>query len=109
MDQLTKEQFLSILDKFQAGIATAEEIDFLNTYYQSFDFRAGLTTTLTDDERDTLKTELLDQLQFRLTPKSTTKHQIVRLKTYRQLASAAAILLITCTGILLAIHCSNTK
>jgi len=100
MEQLQKEQFLSILEKFEAGTATAEEIVFLNAYYKAFALKDDITTKLSDAEREELKKELFGNVKQRIAFVPVIKHKTIRLNKYIRIASAAAIVVVTGIGVL---------
>lgn len=58
MNHLQRKQFLEILEKYQAGNASQEEVDFLDAYYEVFDIRANFTSRLKEEKRFLLKSDL---------------------------------------------------
>ncbi len=62
MDQLNQEFFFEILEKFEAGKATPEEVRFLDAYYQSFGLKENLSSKLNDEQKQLLKNEIYNEL-----------------------------------------------
>ena len=98
MDQLKKEHFLRIIEKYQADNASKEEIDFLDTYYNSFGFRKSYIDSLDDDRRQFLKDDLRNSLYENIENNNKTKLRFINWNIFRWAISAAAIVII---GILL--------
>ena len=76
MDQLQKAQFLEILEKYHAGNASKEEVEFLDAYYKAFGLRNGYTDYLTEEDRLLLKNELKNSIskkKFRRTREVKSK------------------------------------
>lgn len=107
MDQLQKEQFLAILEKFEAGTATKKEIEFLNAYYKSFHLRDSFIGRLSDTEREQLKNDLLCAVTLHIASAPVVKTKIVRFNNYILIASAAAIIVMLGIGFLFYNHQSR--
>jgi len=92
MDQLTNQQFFALIDRVDSGIATAEEIEFLNAYYQAFDCRNEIINSLSNDERELLKNEVFAGIEKAI---EENKHpaRVVKLPVSMRIAAAACILL----------------
>lgn len=58
MDQLQKERFFEMLDRYNAGTAAPEEIKFLEAYYKAFEVRKSYTEQLPEERRMLLKDDL---------------------------------------------------
>jgi len=104
MDQLNKEDFFKILEKFKAGTATPEEIRFLDAYYESFGLRADYTPQLDDAERTALKEDLYASLQSRLAKPSAA---IGKIRYWPRVAAAALLLISLSTGLYIYTHQKN--
>ena len=94
MDQLKKEHFLRIIEKYQADNASKEEIDFLDTYYNSFGFRKSYIDSLDDDRRQFLKDDLRNSLYENIENNNKTKLRFINWNIFRWAISAAAIVII---------------
>nr|WP_121271886.1 FecR family protein [Pedobacter schmidteae] len=96
MDQLSKEQFLFILEKFQEGTASKEELEFLDAYYNAFDLKDGFTASLNEHQRLQVRDELFDKLQngISMAPKVNPAYRT----WYVRFAAAAAVLLMLGAG-----------
>jgi transmembrane sensor len=91
MDQLTNQQFFALIDRVDSGIATAEEIEFLNAYYQAFDCRNEITNSLSNDERELLKNEVFTDIE-KATEQNKHIERVVKLPVFIRIAAAACIL-----------------
>lgn len=109
MDQLQREHFLAILEKFQSGTATAEEMDFLNAYYKAFDLKRGVSDTLTDVDREKLKSEILGKVKDRMVSKPAAKARVISITAYLKIGAAAAILIMCIGAFLFSLHYSKPK
>src|SRR5699024_2375391 len=90
MDFYNKEELRKMISRYLEGEATAEEVVFLEKYYEYFrDENDGLES-LTEEEQDHLKTELLHRIQDQLPLKKQQKSIV----TYLQVAAALVLLLV---------------
>ena len=100
MDQLQKAQFLEILEKYHAGNASKEEVEFLDAYYKAFGLRNGYTDYLTEEDRLLLKNELKNSIS-----KKISTYQRSEIKTNNRnifqwsISVAAAIIIIAAAGL----------
>jgi transmembrane sensor len=98
MDQIQRDRFLEILQKYHAGKTSPEEEDFLEAYYQAFRMYPEYTDSLPDDKfmllRDDIKQSVMANISL---------HQHRNTRTARRTIiqwSAAAIMIITGAGLL---------
>jgi ferric-dicitrate binding protein FerR (iron transport regulator) len=59
---MEKEQLLQILEKITQGTATPEEYDFFKAYYNFHEVLTSRTEEMTEDERETLKLGIRDNI-----------------------------------------------
>lgn len=97
MNRLQSEQFFKILEKYQAGDASKEEVDFLNTYYKVFGLRAGYTSGLEEGKRLLLKDDLKNSIDENISAHHTLKINTGKKFAYKWAISAAIILI--CSGL----------
>ncbi|NQX39305.1 FecR protein [Pedobacter steynii] len=90
---MEKKQFLDILSKYIEGKASAEEQQFLYSYYQLFMAEPSVTALLNDNEKIKLKLAIKANIDQRLNKTITPARKPVKLWT--RITAAAAILLIT--------------
>ncbi|WP_256009342.1 FecR family protein [Desertivirga xinjiangensis] len=62
MDELKKKFFFEILEKFQNGKASLEEIRFLNAYYESFGLKDSFSSKLSVEQHRLIKNEIYGEL-----------------------------------------------
>jgi len=91
---MQKEQFLKILKKYQDGNATAEEVEFLRTYYNLFELESEVLNSLKVNE----KAEIRDRIESRLMDDIANLEHTGKKKNYRWMAIAASILLMLSFG-----------
>ena len=87
---MQKEQFLEILKKYQDGNATAEEVEFLRTYYNLFELEPEVLNSLKPNE----KAEIKNRIESRLMADIANLEQTSKKKNYSWIAVAASVLLI---------------
>lgn len=63
MDQLQKDHFKQILEKYLAGTASKDELEFLDAYYRAFGGRDGYLDALEEQGHLMLKNELRTSIQ----------------------------------------------
>ena len=101
MDRFEKEQFLTILEKYNAGNASTEEIGFLDAYYKAFSFRSGYTTNLNEKEKFILKHDLQNSLRENiLVLELANSRQIKKVFLKRFFSVAAAVIVFCALGLL---------
>ena len=101
MDRFEKEQFLIILEKYNAGNASTEEIEFLNAYYKAFSFRSGYTNNLNEKEKFILKHDLQNSLRENISLlESANWRQTKKVFLRRFLSVAAAVAVFCALGLL---------
>jgi len=93
MDHIQKEQFLNILEKYHAGNATKEEVEFLDAYYQVFGLRAGFTDDLEEDKLLLLKNDLKNSIRENISAYQPDKIKAGKKDIFRWSISAAAAIL----------------
>jgi hypothetical protein len=91
---MQKEQFLEILKKYQDGNATAEEVEFLRTYYNLFELEPEVLNSLKEKEKIAIK----DRIESRLMEQITGLEPANKKRGYRWIAAAASILLFLSVG-----------
>lgn len=100
MDRLQKEQFFKILEKYHAGNASREEIDFLEAYYQVFGLRDDYTSGLEEGKRVLLKEDLKNSINENVLAYQAAKIKIGKKAVYKwSVSAAAAILIVTGLGL----------
>jgi transmembrane sensor len=99
MNQLQKDQFLKIIDKYHAGSASKEEIDFLNAYYQSFGFRTGLTTDIEEQKKILFKNDLKTSITENILSYQKEKIRKGKMKIFKWSISVAATMVIAGAGL----------
>ncbi|MDP3466684.1 MAG: FecR family protein [Daejeonella sp.] len=96
MDRIQREQFLKILEKYRAGNASAEEMDFLDTYYRVFGLRPDYTSGMEEGKRIILKEDLKNSILENISTYQNNKIQKGKRKIYKWSVSIAAATLIIC-------------
>lgn len=94
MDQLNKEYFLHILEKYQSGIATKEEIEFLDAYYEAFGMRKNYTDSLDESRYQLLKDDLRNSVSVKIQNIHKPKSGLFNWGTFGWTLSAAAMIAI---------------
>lgn len=99
---MEKEQFLSILTNYLAGKATAEEEDFLHTYYQLFLADADVLALLEHKEKEKLKLAIKAGINAHI----DDQHEAVVRSIHRwpRIAAAASIILLLGIGGYFVLH-----
>lgn len=92
MDQLNKEYFLHIIEKYQSGRATKEEIDFLDAYYKAFGVRDNYTDSLENSRRQLLKDDLRNSISVNIQNIHKSKSGLFSFNSFRWAVSAAALI-----------------
>ncbi len=100
MDQLRKDHFLKILEKYNAGTASKEEVEFLDAYYQVFGLRADYTSGLEEEKRLLLKNDLNSSIRKNISVYQADKIKAGKKNIFRWSVSvAAAIMIIAGAGL----------
>ncbi len=100
MDRLQKEQFIKILEKYHAGNASKEEIDFLEAYYQAFGLREDYISGLGQGKRSLLKEDLKNSINENILAYQAAKIKTGKKTVYKwSVSAAAAMLIITGLGL----------
>ena len=94
MDRIQREQFLKILEKYRAGNASAEELDFLDTYYRVFGLRPDYTSGMEEGKRIILKEDLKNSINENISTYRKATIQKGKRKIYKWSISVAATLVI---------------
>ncbi len=94
MDRIQREQFLKILEKYRAGNASAEELDFLDTYYRVFGLRPDYTSDMEEGKRIILKEDLKNSIIENISTYRKATIQKGKRKIYKWSISVAATLVI---------------
>ena len=98
MDRLQREQFFKILERYQSGNASEEEVEFLDAYYEVFDIRTNFTSSLKDGNRFQLKDDLKSSIDENISTYQTAKINIGKKRFYKWSISAAVILILSGLG-----------
>ncbi len=94
MDRIQREQFLKILEKYRAGNASAEELDFLDIYYRVFGLRPDYTSDMEEGKRIILKEDLKNSIIENISTYRKATIQKGKRKIYKWSISVAATLVI---------------
>lgn len=87
----SKEELLSIINKYNRGTATPEEVLFLEKYYQYFDKEQKISETFSADEKSELSTKLFSHIQQGI--KAPLVIPFFKRTWVRRVAAAAAIII----------------
>lgn len=98
MDQLGKDHFLKIVEKYHSGNASREELEFLDAYYQVFGLSGGFTDALSEEDRLLLKNELKNSIKKNIAGSQQGKIKPGKRNVIRWTISAAAAIII-CIGV----------
>lgn len=96
---MDKEQFLQILNKYQEGNATPEEIDFLTTYYNLFELEPEVLQSFSLKKKDDLKKRMENNLFQKIDKDESPRISIFN--KYRWIAAAAILVIISAVSFLL--------
>lgn len=99
MDQLQKDHFLKILEKYQAGTASKEEIEFLDAYYEAFGQRENYTESLNEDKFLMLKNDLKSAVLSSILSDQINNTRSLSRKIIRWSAAAAAVVILASSGL----------
>jgi ferric-dicitrate binding protein FerR (iron transport regulator) len=98
MDQLQKDHFLKIVEKYHSGNASREELEFLHAYYEGFSLNDNYTDTLSEADRLLLKNELKNSIKKKLAVSQQGRVKSDQRNVIRWTISAAAAVII-CIGV----------
>lgn len=98
MDQLRKDHFLKIVEKYHSGNASREELEFLDAYYQVFGLSDGYTDALSEEDRLLLKIELKNSIKKNIAASQQGRIKSDKWNVIRWTISAAAAIII-CIGV----------
>ncbi len=87
----SKEELLSIINKYNRGTATPEEIVFLEKYYQYFDKEQKISETFSADEKSGLSTKMFLGIQQGI--KTPLVIPFFKRRWVRGVAAAAAVII----------------
>jgi ferric-dicitrate binding protein FerR (iron transport regulator) len=99
MDHIQKEQFLLILEKYERGNATPEEVEFLEAYYKAFSLRSSYTSGLNEKELGDLKNELLNRINQNTVDKQVLPMPSPQRKLWTRVVAAASIVAVLSVGL----------
>jgi len=91
---MQKEQFLEILKKYQDGNATAEEVEFLRTYYNLFELEPEVLNRL----KPTEKAEIKNRIENRLIEQIADLEPVNKRTGYRWIAAASILFILSIGG-----------
>ncbi len=103
---MEKAQFLSILTKYLAGKATAEEEDFLYAYYKLFLADADVVALLEDNEKEKLKLAIKADIDAYIDHQPEVP--VRRITVWPRIAAAASILIALGIGSFFILHKKQT-
>lgn len=98
MDQLRKDHFLKIVEKYHSGNVSREELEFLDAYYQVFGLSDGYTDALSEEDRLLLKNELKNSIKKNIAASQQGRVKSDKRNVIRWTISAAAAIII-CIGV----------
>jgi transmembrane sensor len=87
-----------LLQKYERGIATPEEIAFLQAYDEQFDTRPSVGETLSGPELEETRIRLLEKVDRRIAQGEAAPVIPMRTRLLRRVAVAAAVLLLAGSG-----------
>jgi transmembrane sensor len=94
---MEKQEFLTLLQKFNEGSASEEEKAFLLAYYNLFEAKSDITEMLSEDKRDQLKKQIKTGLDAKI---ARSSHQVKRpFLLFRQIAAAAILIILLGAGV----------
>lgn len=103
--EMNRKALLELLEKYNKGIATEEEIAFLEAYYKLFDLNAdGLENMLSAD-----KQELKESIKRHLHQNISTEAKIPKVNLFHWKWAAAAAIFIACSFTFLFLITSNNE
>jgi len=105
---MDRSYFLVLLDKYDRGIASDEEVAFLNSYYQLFNGKLNALDQLNAVEKEDLKLQIKHGLQKKMDLYDRPSRPLFSLLKKR-LAIAASVLLIAITALLIYRYRSQSK
>ncbi len=98
MEDVHRQYFITILKKYREGNATTEEVNFLESYYNTFELKDNLVNT--DNEGDYLQIKLaIKKTVDKRIDKSYKKHFTSLIPVWTRYAAAAVILIFLSVGI----------
>ncbi|SFG83380.1 FecR protein [Pedobacter insulae] len=98
---MDKKEFLELLNKYNAGLANAEEVAFLDAYYNLFDHEDEAFLNLNQAEKENIKNEISQSIKQQLLQEQIEEKRIPLLVKYKWLAAAAVFVLIGSITLLL--------
>lgn len=93
---MKKGEFLRILKSYREGMATEEELRFIESYYDLFETEPDLETWLGEEKTAEIKDQVLDRIrtEIKMKEQEVGKGKVVRLYPYfRKIAAAVAVIL----------------
>ncbi len=98
---MDKIEFLQLLEKYNAGLANAEEIAFLNAYYDLFDQEEDGFAQINSTQKNVLKNEIAEEIKSQISVLAQEEIKSLPLFVkYKWLAIAAVLVLISSLTIL---------
>jgi len=92
MDDRYRKYFLEMLEKYNNGTATSEQIEFLEKFYDAFELNDELITNTNEAEFSDLKTSIKTKADQRIDEYIKVKKTKVKTLWYKYSAAAAIIL-----------------
>lgn len=107
MDSKYKRHFLKLINKYNKGVATQDELNFLESFDNTFDLKDDLITEDNESSFQEIKTSMKNGIDNRI--KFLDKKKQSRYKTLYRYAAAAVILLAVSITILIIRKSTNDK
>lgn len=91
---MKKRQFIEILRRYHAGVATPEERKFIESYYDLFETEPGLEAWLNEGEATDVKEQTLNRIWEKIQDQDQDKVKGKVIKLYPKVARIAAVIVI---------------
>jgi transmembrane sensor len=108
MDSKYKQYFLQIIQKYNKGTATNEEIEFLENYYNAFELNDDLVTNENEADYQDVKQSIKNKIDQRIAHQDTSKTINIR-SWWLKYAAVAVILISTSIGLYFIVKPGNKK
>ncbi len=102
---MDNDQLKQLIEKYKAGKATPQEIDFLDAYYKAFELRPDFTTDVTGEQHDHLWVDMKAEIDARI---DKQQNQAKTIRLWPRIAAAASILIFLSVGTYIVFHKKTT-
>lgn len=92
----SRSEILRMIQKYVAGKANADEIKFLETYYEHFEKEHDILESMSAEEKQTFEAELHHLVQH---PSTINTGKVAKLFTIQRIAAAAVLVIICATSL----------